>query len=93
MSRRIVKIFLLLTWLIIGTFLYAFVFVRLGDHLPAFPEFSEKLFLCIFSSDEIGAEGYQDIYLFSGSFFYVSIFTLVAFAGYYAYKHLRNKLR
>lgn len=90
MIKWILKVLLLVAWLFAGTVLYAFIFVRYGESLPPLPEFPEKIFPYLFSSHELSAEIYQNIYLFSGSFFYVALFTLIAFACYCIYKPFRE---
>ncbi|MCL2645175.1 MAG: hypothetical protein FWD51_06930 [Betaproteobacteria bacterium] len=97
MLKQITKAFLLLAWLIIGTFLYAVIVIRLldigyGTYLPPFPEFPVKIALYFFPN-QLGAEDFKDIHLFGGALLHVSIYTLIAFVCFYTYKHFRNKSR
>jgi len=97
MFKHITKVLLLLAWLLVGTFCYAAIVIRLldtgyGAYLPPFPEFPVKVSLYFFPN-QLGAEDFKDIHLFGGALLHVSIYTLIAFVCFYAYKHLRNKLR
>jgi len=84
MFARCVKIGFLLLWLLVGSLFYLAAWVRNADLFPPFPDFLDVFYP--FLPD--GQEKFLIEYM--GALFYVSIFTLLAFAGYRVYKHFKK---
>jgi len=94
MFRGIIKVFLLLVWLIFGALIYGTIAVRIDEkYLPPSPSFLEKFIIYAFQGKGLCCEDWQDIEFYAVSFYHISVFTLIAFICYCAYKHFRNKSR
>ena len=89
MFKHITKTLLLLVWLLIASFVYGAIWNRNVDLFPPYPQFLYES-LSYFSYSLL-PDGYKKLFIeYMGALFYVSIFTLIAFVGYYAYKYFKK---
>ena len=89
MLGRIAKVLLLLVWLLVASFFYGAAWVRNVDLFPPYPQFLYEP-LSYFSYSLL-PDGYKKLFIeYMGALFYVSIFTLIAFAGYRVYKYFKK---
>jgi len=92
MRRLMLKVLLLFVWLLVGSLVYGAVWNRNVDLFPPYPGFLRDFLYSIVSSFSLNIDT-KFFFSLAGSLFYVIIYTLIAFVCFYAYKHLRNKLR